>query len=366
MPSAMRDGLLKNGDRLRQDPECPRQKLLGEGAIPLFQRAAVSYASICCFCLLLAPCLAAEPPAAPRKLLLAFVSMRERPYFGTIFFYEHDGVAQGRIVGSVPPSIDTGDYHPSLTADGAICAHASRTGEGNSWQIHLWDLKAKKRLELPIVNDALVDQKDPTLSADGALLSFGAWKRPGGAGGWDAFLFDTVSRKLLPVSQVNTHEDEQELTLSGNGRYLAFVSQRADGEGLADISLYDRVADTLLPLPGLNSPQRELNPALSADGRLVCFVSDRRGGRGGKDVYLYDREKRALAPLPELNSVAHDQTPTLSPDGRWIAFVSERTSGTGERDVYLYDRQTSKLVATPGLNSKFEDFEPHLAQIGNN
>jgi Tol biopolymer transport system component len=102
----------------------------------------------------------------------------------------------------------------------------------------------------------------------------------------------------------------------------------------------------------------DVEPSLSGDGRLVAFVSDRPGGRGGRDVYLYDREGKKLLPLPGLNSVAHEQSPSLSADGRYLAFVSERVGGAGERDVYLYDRQARKLLPTPGLNSRQEDFDP--------
>ena len=40
-----------------------------------------------------------EQPPAPTKLLIAFASYRDRPKHPNIFFYEHDGVAKGKIVG---------------------------------------------------------------------------------------------------------------------------------------------------------------------------------------------------------------------------------------------------------------------------
>jgi Tol biopolymer transport system component len=103
-----------------------------------------------------------------------------------------------------------------------------------------------------------------------------------------------------------------------------------------------------------------MQPALSGDGRLVAFVSNRPGGQGGRDIYLYDRSPKKFLPLPGLNSEADEQSPSLSADGRYLAFVSERIGGAGERDIYLYDRETHKLLPTPGLNSKEDDFDPCL------
>src|SRR5205823_13940934 len=101
-----------------------------------------------------------------------------------------------------------------------------------------------------------------------------------------------------------------------------------------------------------------LQPALSGDGRLIAFSSDRAGGAGGRDIYVYDRVDKKFLPLAGLNSEGPEQSPSLSADGRYVAFVSERLGGAGERDVYLYDRVAQKLLPTPGLNSKQDDFDP--------
>ena len=45
------------------------------------------------------PTVPAQKPASP-KLLIAFASYRDRPKHSNIFFYEHDGVATGKILGS--------------------------------------------------------------------------------------------------------------------------------------------------------------------------------------------------------------------------------------------------------------------------
>jgi Tol biopolymer transport system component len=302
----------------------------------------------------------AEQAPAPsgHKLLIAFSSYRDRPRHPQIYFYEHDGVAQGKIVESIPTVNNRSDYHPALSLDGRYCAFASEL-ENQTSRIFVWDRQEKRLLDLPAVNDSPNAQLHPTLSGDGRLLAFAAWNRAGFSQRWDIVLYDVAKKKLAPTTALNTRTfDERMPCLSGDGRSLAFTSNAKGGVGLSDVYLYDCREDRIIPLPEMNSPHMDVTPSLSHDGNLIAFASDRPGGKGGRDIYLYDRAAKRFLDLPGLNSVAQEQTPSLSADGRYIAFVSERFAGEGERDVYLYDRQTSKLLPTPGLNSKREDIDP--------
>ncbi|MBY0527017.1 MAG: hypothetical protein K2R98_26725 [Gemmataceae bacterium] len=306
--------------------------------------------------------LAAEPVAEqPKvKILIAFASYRERPKHPNIFFYEHDGVSQGKIVGSVatPRGVASAEGHPSLSHDGRFCAFTFEL-ENQTGQVQLWDRKEQKLADAGTINDSPNAQMGPSLSANGNLIAFAAWNRPKAVGpGWNVFLYDREAKKHIDLPNLNTANFNDRMpSLSGDGRFIAFASNRKGGVGLTDIYLYDRTEGKLLPLPELNSKNLDIEPSISGDGNLVAFVSDRPGS-GGRDVYLFDRAAKKLLPLPGLNSNAQDQSPALSPDGRFIAFVSERLGGEGERDIYLYDRQTQKLLPTPGLNSKAEDFDP--------
>jgi Tol biopolymer transport system component len=289
---------------------------------------------------------AQEPP--PVKVLIALASYRERPKHPNVFFYEHDGKASGKIIGSVgtPRPAASADAHPSLSHDGRWCAFTFEV-ENQTGRISLWDLKEQKLVEMAVINDSPNAQMGPSVSGDGNLIGFAAWNRPGASGeGWRVFLFDRMAKKLLDLPGLSGQAvDDRAPALNGDGRWLAFSSNRKGGEGLNDLYLYDRQLGKLIDVPGLNS-------------NLIAFSSDRPGGSGGRDVYLFDRVAGKMVPLPGLNTTAHEYSPSLSPDGRFIAFVSERLGGDGERDLYLYDRQTQKLLPTPGLNSKADDFDP--------
>jgi len=320
--------------------------------------------------LLLASCCAVaslalgDPPPPPKtRLLIAFASFRERPLHPKIYFYEHDGVAEGKVLGSIDAVNQRSDYHPSLSHDGRVCAFASEK-ENDVGRIHVWDMKERKVLNvlndaLPGLNDSPNGQLGASLSGDGKVLAFAAWARPGTGARWDVLLYDRAAKKLVDLPGVNTPNfDERMPAVSGDGRFLAYTTNARGGAGLTDVYLFDRQEKKIDTLPEMNSPNMDVEPSLSADGRLVAFVSDRPGGAGGRDIYLFDRSTRKLLPLPGLNSTAHEQSPSLSADGGFIAFVSERIGGAGERDIYLYDRQRQTLLPTPELNSKQEDFDP--------
>jgi len=306
------------------------------------------------------------PESGAPKLLLAFASVRERraPPYPKIYFYEHDGVGQGQLLGSID-SIEKGvnntrsDMHPSLSRDGRFCAFSAQLGITDGGRVEIWDRVEKKLVASDLNDSADVHRMTPSLSGDGKLVAFSAWARPGGSPRWGVYVYDVTTRKLLDLPKLNGESADQRMpALSGDGRFLAYASNAKGGAGLTDVYLYDLKEKTVLALPEMNSKSTDMQPSLSGDGRLVAFVSDRPGGQGGRDVYLYDRADKKFLPLPGLNTEAHEQSPSLSPDGRYVAFVSERLGGTGERDVYLYDRESQKLLPTPGLNSKDDDYDP--------
>ncbi len=88
---------------------------------------------------------------------------------------------------------------------------------------------------------------------------------------------------------------------------------------------------------GLNSQHAEEYPAYSGDGRYLAFASDRHGHR---DIFLFDLQQKTLIDLPNLNrrDSSQDQ-PSLSTDGRYIAYVSTER---GKTDIMVYDRQSQR------------------------
>lgn len=298
---------------------------------------------------------AAEP--ANERLLIAFASLRAEPLHPTIYFYEHDGEATGKIVGKVAPGDKRSDHHPSLSQDGRLCAFAAEV-VSNVCTVECWNRDTEESLTLTSLNKSPNAQMAPSLGA-ASVLCLEAWNRPGCPGRWDLLLYDFDEDTFLELPNLNTSQfDERKPSLSGDGRWLAFTTNSHTQQRLSEIALYDRAAGQLASVPNLNSRFMESEPSISHDGRWIAFVTDRLGGQGARDISLYDRQTAQLVALPGLNSVGQEQSPSLSPDGRFIAFVSERLDGAGERDIYVYDRDTESLLPLPALNSPRDEYDP--------
>src|SRR5262245_52032614 len=93
-------------DKYRTTLTCPNAAAFGPApASPPSPSPAIPSTFLACFLfpflgVHLVGILPAQEPAAG-KILLALSSYRERPKHPNIFFYEHDGVGAGKIVGSV-------------------------------------------------------------------------------------------------------------------------------------------------------------------------------------------------------------------------------------------------------------------------
>jgi Tol biopolymer transport system component len=128
---------------------------------------------------------------------------------------------------------------------------------------------------------------------------------------------------------INSRYNDQQPSLSGNGRYLSWVSNR---NGRHQVLLYDLSREKFVPLPGLN-PKNTLteSPSLSRTGRYLVYVVSRNGR---PEIALYDRIIEETEILTD--SYRHwVRNPDISLDGRYVVFETARR---GQWDVEVLDR----------------------------
>ena len=138
----------------------------------------------------------------------------------------------------------------------------------------------------------------------------------------------STNRQLKSISLNSRYHDEQP-ALSGDGRLLAFISNR---HGSNEINLYDLRERRFINLPGLNQKRVVAqSPSLSRTGRYIVYISS---AQGRPDILLYDRATRRSRIMTQtyLNWV---RNPHISPDGRYIVF---ETSRRGQWDIEVLDR----------------------------
>jgi Tol biopolymer transport system component len=132
--------------------------------------------------------------------------------------------------------------------------------------------------------------------------------------------------------------------LSGNGKWLAYVSNR---NGKSQIIIYDLSKKTIVNLPGLNSSGAIAeSPSLSYTGRYITYISSIQGR---PDLILYDRATQRSEILTQgyRNWL---RNPHISPNGRYIVFETARR---GQWDIEVLDRGLIELDipnGTPILN----------------
>lgn len=149
---------------------------------------------------------------------------------------------------------------------------------------------------------------------------------------------------------LNTPYQEQQPALSGDGRLLAFSSNRAGSQGLY---LYDLQARRGIDLPGLNRRGASAeSPSLSYTGRYVVFVTQ-AGGRSA--LMVYDRATNRSEFLAQ-GYPGQVRDPSISPEGRFIAFQGDRQ---GQWDIELIDRgPKTELDLAPGSPATSTPVQP--------
>jgi len=137
-----------------------------------------------------------------------------------------------------------------------------------------------------------------------------------------------TNQQITPAMLNSRYTDEQP-ALSGDGRFIAFVSNRGSDR---QIVMYDLQRRQLVDLLRLN--QQEViteSPSLSYTGRYLTYLAS---DQGRPEIKLYDRVTKRSQSLT-LGYVSWLRNPSISADGRYIVF---ETSRRGQWDIEVLDR----------------------------
>ncbi len=237
-----------------------------------------------------------------------------------------------------------------------LAVYASdRSRPAGQFDLYLYDLDAQAFRVLVNVNSTS-PELNPTITSDGEFVAFQSDR--GGATGSDLYLYNRGAAALVEVPGANSAADETDPAFTDDALKLAFV--RTVG-GFERIKLLDGLTDTLVALPGLDSTGtfNDWGPAPNATGTVIAFTSD-RGGTA--DVFVWERGL-GVRDIAALRSDSTDFEPAMSGDGRYLFFASSRLGGVGGLDLYVYDLTGSTLTALP-LNTAANERHPAASRTG--
>ena len=302
----------------------------------------------------------------------------DRNGVGDIFVWHREsGRLEIASVGSGGGQGDDTSLESALSADGRFVAFTSfaanfaRRDTNGSADVFLRDLHAGYTERVSVGVDGRPSNGyswQPSVSADGRYVAFYSTASnlvPDDRGGRsDVFVRDRQTRQTLRASvaadgtAANGYSVQP--TLSGNGRYVAFVSAASnlvpgDTNRLIDVFVKDLETGHLERV-SVGSDGRQANgasyePTLSADGRYVAFESFASNLVAGdtnrhQDAFVHDRQTgethRVSVHSDGSQAAESSWTPSLSADGRFVAFRSDAADLSAlddnrSSDVYLHD-----------------------------
>ncbi|BAZ17471.1 hypothetical protein NIES4071_93500 [Calothrix sp. NIES-4071] len=144
-------------------------------------------------------------------------------------------------------------------------------------------------------------------------------------------LITSCSSDNIPIgpTSLNSRFTEEQPALSGNGRFLAFISNR---NGAHQLLVYDLQQQEFARIPRLARPDTIIEtPSLSYTARYVAYITS---DQGRPVIGLYDRasqQSQILTPIYR----GWIRNPSISPDGRYVVF---ETSARGQWDIEVLDR----------------------------
>ena len=190
------------------------------------------------------------------------------------------------------------------------------------------------------------------ISADGRLLFFTGCGRPDGLGSCDIYMSVRQKGKWSePVnlgSPVNTNSWESQPSVSADGNWLFFVSNRPGGKGKMDIWRAEKlgispdgypVYGKIINVESVNTSGNELSPFIHADGKTLYFASDFWPGMGGNDLFFVKLDSSKTS-IPQnlgypVNTSGNEEGLVVEVSGE-RAWYTANNKGYGGRDIFTF------------------------------
>lgn len=259
------------------------------------------------------------------------------------------------LVSAVPAGSSGDSQGPSISGNGAVVAFSSdaplvAADTNEAWDVYAWTRSTGQTRRLSVgPGGAPSDQSSPStvsVNRSGGVVAFDSDADglvAGDANGaWDVFVRDVEARTTTRVNPSALGDDTSSPAVNGNGRVVAYQSDRSDlvagdSNERTDVFATDlRTNLTQRLSQGRTGTQWDADsrlPSISRNGRFVSFESAFPGNvagdtEGDHDVYRSDRLDGTVDRLSLVGGqdpAGESDTSTISADGRWVAWISSAT-----------------------------------------
>ena len=289
---------------------------------------------VCFSAILLAASASGEAPAqydsafpqwSPDERHIVFASTRDGDF--EIYTMSADGTDPRRLTSS------TGrDAHPSYWPGHNRIVFQSPRGHSDERDVELYTMNRDGTDQRPLYSAAGFNGV-PVPSRDGKRIAFqrGIFDSAANDFHWELFLIDADGKNERQLTK-NSWSSQVPTWMPGDHEIVFYANPRGTDQ------LFLMNVDTGRVRQFLQSSTNDRAPSLSRDGRFLAFHSD-RGGGDGDDLYVLDRSTNAVTRLTSGLSVRCQ--PGWTRDGRRIVFSG---NGTGVDEVYVVGRDGKGLT----------------------
>ncbi|HPQ09481.1 MAG TPA: hypothetical protein PK995_09680 [Bacteroidia bacterium] len=189
-----------------------------------------------------------------------------------------------------------------------------------------------------LVNDDLQPDKDEGYYHEDIMVSYkkddGTWTEPVG------------------IAELNTPGHDAAIALSPDGQTLFIFKSTNEDKGDIYMSILEgnKWTEPVRLNSNINTEYWEGSCSVSADGKYLYFASERPGGYGGRDLWVSEKEGDDWGPAtnlgPIINTKYDEDAPFIHPDGITLFFSSKGHKSIGGYDI-MYSIKKEGQWLTP-------------------
>ena len=99
-------------------------------------------------------------------------------------------------------------------------------------------------------------------------------------------------------------------------------------------------------------------PSVTCDGQYLYFTSNREGGQGGADLWMSSKNpdgswSEATNLGPDINTEGDEEAPYISNDGNTLFFTSTGHPGQGSGDLFIARKTNNEWTPPENLDYPF-------------